>query len=338
MKIVIADDSAIIRAILEQNLNKFEDIEIIDSVSNGRKALDCAKRKLPDVVLLDTDMPEMDGYETAKLLKKEGILVFILAEDHNACIKAAASGASHAEIKPNVDAYNEAFFNSLVNKMRLLSAKNTNKPKNSEVADETLDFDNSYKVLCIGASTGGPTAVGRVLSDLGPNFPLPILYAQHIEIGSDGKMSGWLDETCKNLTVKLARDGEIAKPGCVYMAPADKHLVIEYVKSDGLPVIQLSDDPPVRFLRPAVDKLFFSAANKYKNSCLAILLTGMGRDGADGCKEIVDVGGYTIVEDESTCAVFGMPAAAIEVGGAKEVLPRDKIASRINELVRRKLS
>lgn len=336
MRIVIADDSAIIRAILEQNLKKYDDIEIIDSVSNGRKALDCAKRTFPDLVLLDTDMPELDGYEAAKLLKKEGIPVFILAEDQNSIIKASVSGASSTELKPSVDAFNEVFFDSLVNKLRFLATKNTHKQDTSETVSDNLSSDNSFKILCIGASTGGPTAVGRVLSDLGPDFPLPILYAQHIEVGADKKMSGWLNDTCKNVTVKLASDGEVAKPGYVYMAPADKHLVIDYVKSDGSPIIKLSDDPPVRFLRPAVDKLFFSAASKYKNTCLAILLTGMGRDGAEGCKEIVDVGGYTIVEDESTCAVFGMPAAAIEVGGAKKVLPRDEIANQINKLLGRK--
>ena len=124
-----------------------------------------------------------------------------------------------------------------------------------------------------------------------------------------------------------------AKAGNVYMAPADTHLVIDYVKSNGNPILKLSDEAPERFLRPAVNKLFRSAAQFYKKSCLAVLLTGMGRDGADGCKEIVKKGGWTIAEDKSTCAVFGMPAAAIEVGSAKEILPRGEIAKRILELV-----
>ena len=117
------------------------------------------------------------------------------------------------------------------------------------------------------------------------------------------------------------------------MAPAEKHLVISYVNKDLLPVLKLSDEEPERYLRPAVNKLFKSAALNYKNHTLAILLTGMGADGADGCKSICEKGGWTIVEDKSTCAVFGMPAAAIEAGAAKEVLPRNMIAKRILEMV-----
>lgn len=335
MKIVIADDSAIVRAILEKNLAKYEDIQIIDSVSNGRKALDCAKRACPDVVLLDTEMPEMDGYEASAFLKKEKIPTLVFVDNQTDGIKATNEGATAVMQKPSLSSYNEAFFTELEKMLRYLATKNNHHEVIDYEATSTSTSDG-FKVLCIGASTGGPTAVGRVLSDLGPNFPLPVLYAQHIEIGADKKMSDWLDETCKNINVKLAVDGEVARPGTVYMAPADKHLVVDFVKSDGSPVINLNNDPPVRFLRPSVDKLFFSAAEKYRDSCLAVLLTGMGRDGADGCKDIVDKGGYTIVEDESTCAVFGMPAAAIEVGGANAVLPRNEIAAKILKLVGRR--
>ncbi|MBO4387713.1 MAG: chemotaxis protein CheB, partial [Treponema sp.] len=190
-------------------------------------------------------------------------------------------------------------------------------------------------VLCIGASTGGPSAVSEVLSGLGNNFPLPVLYTQHIEVEADKKLAQWLSSTCKNIPVSIAKDGEEAKSGHVYMAPAETHLVIDYVKSNGTPVLHLSHEEPERFLRPAVNKLFRSAAQFYKKDCLAVLLTGMGMDGADGCKEICANGGWTIVEDKSTCAVFGMPAAAIEAGGAKEVLPRGSIAKRVLELVKK---
>lgn len=331
MRIVIADDSAIVRAILEQRLNKENDIEIIDSVSNGRKALDIALRKEVDLVLLDTDMPEMDGYEAAKLLKKEHIPVIIFAEDKASEVKAASLTSGTVMHKPRPNEYTESFFETLITNIQSSASKIEHKYKHN--APEDISDDSSFKVLCLGASTGGPTAVAKVLQGLGENFPLPILYAQHIEVGADQKMASWLNETCKNITVKLAVDDELARPGTVYMAPADKHIVVEYVKSDGIPVIKLSSDPPVRFLRPAVDKLFFSATSYYGSKLLAVLLTGMGRDGADSCKAIVDNGGYTIVEDESTCAVFGMPAAAIEVGGATEVLPRDEIAGRILKLV-----
>lgn len=331
MKIVIADDSAIVRAILEQRLKREKDIEILDSVSNGRKALDIALRTEVDLVLLDSDMPEMDGYEAAKLLKKEHIPVIIFAEDSASEIKATSINAGIVIHKPRPNEYNELFYENLISNIQSLASKVEHK-QSRNFSEENSD-DSSFKIVCIGASTGGPTAVAKVLQGLGDNFPLPILYAQHIEVGADQKMASWLNETCSNITVKLAEDEEIAKPGVVYMAPADKHIVIGYLKSDGIPVIKLSSDPPVRFLRPAVDKLFLSATSFYSRNLLAILLTGMGRDGADSCKTIIENGGYTIVEDESTCAVFGMPAAAIEVGGATEVLPRNEIAGRILKLV-----
>ena len=146
-------------------------------------------------------------------------------------------------------------------------------------------------------------------------------------------MVRWFNQVCPNIPMSLAKDGEIARKGHAYMAPADKHLIIDYVKND-LPVLKLSDEPPERFLRPAVNKLFRSAAKLYKKSCLALLLTGMGQDGAEGCKEITNAGGFTICEDESTCTVFGMPQAAIEMKAASRVLPRDCIARAVVKMTR----
>ena len=342
MKIIIADDSAVIRAMLEQNLRKEKDFEIVASVSNGRKAIDSARIHKPDLVILDTDMPELDGISATKILSKEmWIPVLIFSEDASSEKESKAAGAVGFVKKPNLSSMNSAFFEPFKEEIRRAVNRvvidfNDDKPRkrlNRQSEDVNEDHGEGFKVLCIGASTGGPSAVQKVLSGLGENFPLPVLYVQHIEIGADIKMVEWFDSTCRNISVKLAEDGETAMPGVVYMAPADKHLVIDYVKSNGLPVISLTDEMPVRFLRPAVDKLFFSAASKYGSHCLAALLTGMGRDGADGCKAIVDAGGLTVVEDESTCAVFGMPAAAIEVGGASIVRPRGEIPQLLLRLI-----
>lgn len=337
MKVLIADDSAIIRAMLEQNLKKEKDIDIVASVSNGRKAVDAAQVNCPDIAICDIDMPEMNGLDATKLLTKMGIPVVIFSEDIGAETRAKAAGAVAFFVKPNLVSFTRNFFEPFIIKLRELCSLKKTVRTFSKQADSFFEKGNSslpnFKILCIGASTGGPTAVQEVLSGLGTNFPLPILYVQHIEIGADEKMAGWFDSSCKNIKIALAKDGEEAKPGCVYMAPADKHLIIDFCKSNGNPVLKLSDEPPVRFLRPAVDKLFFSAASFYKRNCLAVLLTGMGRDGADGCKAIVDAGGYTIVEDESTCAVFGMPAAAIEVGGASKVMVRNEIAAEIKKII-----
>lgn len=337
MKVIIADDSAVVRAILDQVLTKHEDIEIIASVSNGRRAVDSAKTERPDIVICDIDMPEMDGLAATKILSGQmHIPVLILAGDASASMAAKQAGAAEFVAKPSLAAYDSTFFEDLVEKLRKIVSQSATSYKSSSSIEKVLPADFSgFKVLCLGASTGGPTAVADVLQGLGRHFPLPILYAQHIEIGADRNMAAWLDNSCSNVYVKLAVDKEEAKPGVVYMAPADTHLVIDFVKPNGHPVLGISHEPPERFLRPAVNVLFRSAAKFYKKSCLGVLLTGMGRDGADGCKLIRDNGGWTIVEDKTTCAVFGMPAAAIEVGGACEILPRNEIAPRLQKLANR---
>lgn len=344
LKVLIVDDSAITRGLFEKAFVR-NNFEIAASVSNGRKAVDFCRDHNVDVVVSDYNMPEMDGIEAAKLLIGElGIPVLIYSEDPAIKTDVLATGAAF-EKKPSLQSFDEIVFRDFTIKVRKAVDKAKSEGLSSHVnrsernVESDTDIDSllgertSFKLLCIGASTGGPTAVQEVLAGLGNNFPLPVLYTQHIDIGADEKMVRWFNQVCPNIPMSLARDGEIAKKGHVYMAPADKHLVIDYVKND-LPVLKLSDEPPERFLRPAVNKLFRSAARIYKNTCIALLLTGMGQDGAEGCKEIIKAGGFTICEDESTCTVFGMPQAAIEMKAASRVLPRDCIARAVVKMTR----
>ncbi len=325
MKVMLADTSAIVRAIFTQNLSNLPDYKIIASVSSCQKLLSQAKSQLPDIIICGNDLSDEDEVSALKILCQEmKIPVIILKSSETAKVQSFSKQTEYI-LKPGLSEYTPAFFKTLEEKINKLNINTNSKSEN-------LKEDKSYKILCIGASTGGPTAVAEVLNGLGKNFRLPVLYAQHIEIGKDKDMATWLNSVCKNIQVKLAKDGELALPGTVYMAPADTHLVINYIDNSQRPVLKLSDEAPERFLRPAVNKLFKSASEIYKSNTLAVLLTGMGADGANGCKQICDAGGWTIVEDKSTCAVFGMPAAAIEAGGAKEVLPRPEIAKRILEL------
>lgn len=326
MKVIIADGSAVVRAILEQNLKKYDGIEIVASVSNGKKVLRAAESERPDVVISGTDIRDDNEIESFKQLCCDMHVPVLILTEASAVVPPFLKPAE-IMLKPGLKGYTKDFFSTLVPILKKLT---NGAPK---AADSSSEERGPFKILCIGASTGGPSAVSEVISGLGCNFPLAVLYTQHIEVGADKNMADWLSGVCTNFHVKLAENGEEAKAGNLYMAPADKHLVIDYVKPDGKPVLRLSNEEPERFLRPAVNKLFRSASRLYKKHCLAVLLTGMGADGADGCKEICDNGGWTIVEDKSTCAVFGMPAAAIEAGGAKEVLPRGEIAKRILELV-----
>ena len=343
IKILIADDSAITRGIFEKNFQASGLFEIVGMVSNGRKAIDFCSENDVDLVISDYDMPEMNGIEATKIITKQrGIPVCIYAEDSSVRSQALQEGAMLFEVRPSFSSFTSQSMTPFIEKIadtytkRYSSTHHHNKKASPAINEEKKQAGypaHCYEILCIGASTGGPTAVQEVLKGLGNNFPLPILYVQHIDSGSDKKMVDWFNKTCPNIPMELAKDGQPAQKGHVYMAPADTHLIIDYVNSAGAPVLKLSDEPPERFLKPAVNKLFRSAASHYKKNCLAVLLTGMGRDGAEGCKEIVDNGGYTIAEDKSTCAVFGMPAAAIELDAATKVYPRGVIAREILRLV-----
>ena len=326
MRIMIADDSAVVRTIIAQGFEKNNDIQIIASVSNCSKLLKNITVDNPDVIICGNDTSDENEKEALDTItNKFNIPLLLLSPVNNS--RTYISKLTATIEKPNLREYNPEFFSKLI--QRLNALKDLKPHANGKIISDT----KKIQVLCIGASTGGPTAVSEVLSGLGDNFPLPILYTQHIEVKKDQPLADWLDQVCKNVKVKLAEDGEEAQPGTVYMAPADRHLVISNISNSGKPVLKISDEAPERFLRPAVNKLFKSLAQTYKDKVLAVLLTGMGADGANGCKEICDNGGWTIVEDKSTCAVFGMPAAAIELGAAKEVLPRKEIAARILQLV-----
>lgn len=335
LKTIIADDSAIVRGIFDKEFKSSKNIEVVALVSNGRKAADYCRENPVDLVITDFDMPEMNGLETLKLIKHDfGIPVCVYSDDSSIKSEIMSEGALLFEVKPSLSSYGSTAMKDFINKIERVTQDIKPSAEIKEVKNLSLRNKKGFGILCIGASTGGPTAVLDVLRGLGENFPLPVLYTQHIEVGSDKKMVDWFNSCCPNIPMHLAKNGEVAQNGHVYMAPAETHLLINYVNEAGLPVLKLSNEPPERFLRPAVNKMFRSAARFYKKSCLAVLLTGMGRDGAEGCKEIVDNGGYTIAEDRSTCAVFGMPAAAIELGAASSVYPRNRIAKEILELVR----
>lgn len=333
MKILIADDSAVIRTMVEHNLKNYGNYEIVCSASNGVKALEGAHQFKPDLILSDYDMPLMNGLDLCARVQAElKIPVVVLSEDVSIKEQAYARGARLFIQKPKLATMTNDFWTEFAAKIEELNITESLNNSNGNVDSK---FEKP-KLVVIGSSTGGPNCLVEVAKGLGKDFPLPVLLVQHIEIGADEKMVNWFNSVCDNITFRLAKDGEKALPGNIYMAPADVHLEIASVDSDGLPILSLSHAPEERFLRPAVNVLFRSAARFYKNHLMAILLTGMGRDGAEGCKTIIENGGYTIVEDKSTCVVFGMPAAAIELGAAKEVVPRVQIPQRILEIIARK--
>lgn len=336
IRVLIVDDSAVIRTMVKQILLQSSEIEIVGEAGDGKKAVGEAKRLSPDVIIMDINMPIMDGLEATKQIMRENptaILMFTTEDVALVGYKALEYGAVDIIPKPDLSKVTSVFYSFFLSKIISVAGSKTQ----SKIVVKRYDIpliSSQFEVLCIGASTGGPVAVQKVLKGISTRFPVPILITQHIDKSFDHHYASWLSETC-GLPVTLANNGETPLPGHVYVAPADKHLIVVKSLIDNKPCLNLTIDPPVHFLRPAVDKLFFSASEVYGKKCLAVLLTGMGKDGAEGCASVKANGGYTIAESEETCIVFGMPKAAIDAGGILEVVSLPDICSRIISLMGR---
>ena len=198
-------------------------------------------------------------------------------------------------------------------------------------------LNRSFSLVLIGASTGGPVAIQKLLSSLDPSFPLPILITQHIDGSFDQQLAKWLSTTTR-IPVSTAQSGIQIEPGHAYIAPYTHHLKIRRHSSrnsDTKFVSMLDDSAELNFLKPSVDKMFLECADVAGNEIIAVILTGMGNDGTQGLLKIKSKGGYTIAQDRKTCVVFGMPKSAIEAGAIDEVLSLDQIGHRLNILAKK---
>ena len=189
-----------------------------------------------------------------------------------------------------------------------------------------------FRAVLVGVSTGGPGTLATLIKGIGKNFPLPILITQHIDSFFDKNLIVWLNQET-SVPVHLAEDNIKPLAGHVYFAPSDVHLTLKPDPEDEFHLM-LNHDAPVSFLRPSVDKMFESAARVLGENCIAVVLTGMGADGAKECRHLKDLGAYTITQDQATCVIYGMPKAAYEAGGSCEVLPLGQIAQRLWSLTK----
>jgi len=295
MKLLIVDDSAVMRNVLN---------DIISQIS---------------------------GIDATKEIMKErptAILIFSGELDAKNSFEAIQNGAVEVFKKPSFDVLNDDDFLETF-KQKLFNIADARVNINKTMSIGTIgchDDNNDYKICLIGASTGGPVAVKTILSQLPKTFPIGIAVVQHLEKGFEEGYADWLDKGT-SLTVRLAKHNDIAIPGEVLVSPIEKHLKIE---GD---IFVLDDGPAVLNQKPSVDILFESAAKSYREKVLAILLTGMGRDGANGCVAIKEKQGFTIAQDEKSSTIFGMPKAAIEQAGACKVLPLNEIAAFLADKV-----
>lgn len=327
IKILVVSNSLENRKSIVSDLERTEQVRILSEQNDAKGAINFCCNTPVDAVISDYDLPEMDGLESIKFLTGDLDIPVIIFSDDDTLYSKSIDGGAVAFVKKSSLRFTEEVL-SVLKKIK----DNAPIPELFGEEDEVKSANN-FKILCIGASTGGPSAVRAILSRLGSNFPIPILYTQHIDVRSDAKIVELFNNDCPNTPMELAENGTVAQNGHVYMAPAKKHLVIDHINENGNPVLMLSDEEPDHFLKPAVNVMFKSAAKIFKSKCLAVLLTGMGKDGAEGCKEVVDNGGYTIVEDKSTSTIYGMPAAAVKLNAAKCIIPRTQIAQKILEII-----
>lgn len=355
IRVMLVDDSPIIRGMNARILDKASRVEIVASVSNGELAVKRMEQGGVDVVVLDIEMPVMDGLTAIPLLLKQDKNVKILMSStltqHGAEVsfRALELGAADFIPKPtniaSVDGRNavDDYRRDIVEKVNNLGAtvlKEKRRPATVTTAAPVpqpvkakpeLVSRLAPKVLAFGSSTGGPQALLQVFRNLDGALDCPVLITQHMPPHFTEILAKHIGDVSK-MPCREAIDGDVLEAGHIYVAPGDYHMI---VKADGLKtVLTLNQDPPENFCRPAVDPMFRSVAECFGKRALCIVLTGMGRDGAAGAKVVADAGGCVIAQDEATSVVWGMPGATYGAGVCDAVLPISGIAPFINKVTK----
>jgi two-component system chemotaxis response regulator CheB len=346
IRVLVVDDSVVVRRVVTDELEAQPDIEVAGSASTGRIALEKMAELNPDLIILDIEMPEMDGLTALTHLRqshpKTPVIMFSSLTELGAAatLEALSRGASDFFAKPGgpggLEASRKIIREELVPSIRALcnhksAAAVTDKLTSSPAPPRPSTPLARIDLVAIGASTGGPNALVELFASLPVNFPVPIVVVQHMPPMFTQMLAERLTKSSKVPTVEATSGSEL-QPGKAWIAPGDHHLVIV---RDGLRVrTKVHQEPHENACRPAVDPLFRSVANVYKANCLAVVLTGMGQDGLRGCEVIRAAGGQVLVQDEATSVVWGMPGFVARAGLADKVLPLSKIADEIIRRVR----
>ncbi len=334
IRVLVVDDSAVVRRKITEVLSKEPDIEVLGAAVDPYDARDQILELKPDVLTLDIEMPRMDGITFLEhLMAKHPMPVVVLSsltqKGSQAALVALERGAVEVLAKPSVSFALGETGKVLADTIRHASMAHITVRPSSEVSSCAI-AGSSYgqrswrpdQVGLIGASTGGTEAIRRILEQMPPNIP-PLCIVQHIPAFISKSFTERLNQHCA-MEVREAKNGDRLRPGLVLVAPGDWHMALGEDKSGFF--VRLRQSPKVWYQRPAVDVLFRSAAALSRGRFAAAVLTGMGRDGAEGLRELRNRGATTFAQDEATSVVYGMPKVALECGGAQRALPLQDIA------------
>lgn len=367
IRVLVVDDSALVRQLLTDLLSADPGIEVVGTAQDAYMAREKIKRLNPDVLTLDVEMPRMDGIQFLRNLMRLRPMPVVMCSSltergADVTLDALALGAVDFVTKPKVDvAYKlEDYAQEIVGKVKAAAQARVRaldpnampatssgsgaaaQPATQLRVEEKLSADavlpksagpkifrTTEQIIAIGASTGGTEAIKEVLMRLPPDSP-GVVITQHIPKAFSGPFAARMNASC-DLTVYEAKDGQQILPGHVYIAPGDQHLLV--VRDGALYRCRLNDGPPVQRHKPSVDVLFRSVAQNVGRNAIGVMLTGMGRDGAEGMKEMREAGAACIAQDEATSVVWGMPGAAFEVGAVESLHPLNAIAGRVMQIV-----
>ncbi|WP_237153759.1 protein-glutamate methylesterase/protein-glutamine glutaminase [Oryzibacter oryziterrae] len=371
IRVMVVDDSVVIRGLVGRWLDEEPNLAVVASHRNGRLAVDDVLRSNPDVVILDIEMPDMDGLTALPLLleKKRNLVVVVAStltrRNAEISLKALSLGAADYVPKPETNSgvtTSPEFRRELIEKVLNLGqrARSRMAPGSSPAAPRpgampqrgialgapaaqaakphraasfTLRSYGNVKprVLAIGSSTGGPQALNTLFGEIGSSIgQVPVVLTQHMPPTFTAILAEHLTKAAGR-PASEGKDGEVLVPGHIYVAPGGRHMIL--AKSGSDVVVRLTDGPPVNFCKPAVDPLFKSVVEIYGTATLGVILTGMGSDGAEGVRQIGQVGGSVIAQDEETSVVWGMPGAAAHTGMCSDVLPLNDIGRKVSKIL-----
>ncbi len=388
LSVLVVDDSALVRNLVSRILESAPDITVCGTAMNGKFALQKAERLRPDCIVLDIEMPEMNGIEFLGERRRRGldvpviVLSSVVTKGARITMEALSLGASDFILKPSgsvsediqsvggqliaqVRAYASAYRDTRGEPPphpELLAvepaatapsaapvapaAGSTEAPPGRRTPAAGAGAEASHapaktepvvpktepralELIAIGVSTGGPNALRRMLAEIDPEIGLPIVIVQHMPAGFTTEFAKSLDRVCP-LEVREAGDGDVLKPGRVLIAPGNHHMLVERKRLAN--VVRIDDGPPCNGHRPSVDVLFESVAHAFGNHAMAVIMTGMGKDGAAQIGEIYRRGGLTIAQDKDSCVVYGMPKVAFDHGFIRHQFSLDDMASRLGRL------